>query len=175
MIRDNIIRADTWRGDQCRTLPVWQYDYGLTLLVEGIDLPTAYEVHFSDTAQTPAYTQIGTADGVAVPNELLRTGRNIVAHIYLHTGDADGETVKTIVIPVTPRAGISEETPTPAQEGAIAEAIEALNDGVERAEAAAETAEAAAAELIDFRALFDALGLSVVDGAINQTYMEVDA
>ena len=135
-MRDNIVRAVFGSSMTTRTEAVWQYDYGLTLLVEGIDLPTAYEVHFSDTAQTPAYTQIGTADGVAIPNELLRTGRNIVAHIYLHTGNADGETVKTILIPVTPRARIGEQTPTPAQEDAIAEAIEALNDGVERAEAA---------------------------------------
>lgn len=34
MLRDNVIRASAWRGDACRTAAVWQYDYGLRLVLE---------------------------------------------------------------------------------------------------------------------------------------------
>ena len=154
MIRDNIIKANFWRGDECRTSPVWQYDYGMILQIEGLALPSAYEVHFTDISNTPAIVQIGGAYGVNVPDSLLQAGKSIIAHIYLHTGNADGETVKTITIPVTPRASISDVTPTPAQQTAIEEAIESLSQAVsesgasaEAAEAARDRAEAAAAQL----------------------------
>ena len=131
MTRTNIVRADAWRGDKCRTDEVWQYDHGLILKLEGMELPTAYEVHFANDLKTPAIPKIGNADGVQIPDELLKVGRTILAYVYLHTGDSDGETVKTIAIPVVPRADISDIPPTPAQQTAIEEAIEALNAAVE--------------------------------------------
>lgn len=95
-------------------------------------------MHWTDSTKIPAIVQIGDETGVAVPDELLTTGRTLIAHVYLHTGEADGETVKTITIPVNARASVSEEQPTPAQESAISEAIEALNDGVETVQEIAE-------------------------------------
>lgn len=135
MTRTNIVRAGAWRGDKCRTDEVWQYDHGLILKLEGMELPTAYEVHFANDLKTPAIQKIGNADGVQIPDELLKVGRTILAYVYLHTGDSDGETVKTIAIPVVPRADISDIPPTPAQQTAIEEAIEALNAAVEHVDA----------------------------------------
>lgn len=138
MIRDNIIRANLWRGNQCRTAPVWQWDYGQILKIEGVALPVAYEVHFTTSDNRPAIVQIGNADGVNVPDQLLDTGSPIIAYIYLHTGDADGETVKIITIPVSRRAAISNEQPTPEQQTAIEEAIEVLNSGIDTVQTIAE-------------------------------------
>ena len=126
-------------------MPIYQYDYGQILLIEGIELPTAYQVHFS-TSETggTSVTQIGDADGVLIPDTLLATGKTIYAFIYLHEGDSDGETEYKITIPVIKRPQITDEVPTPAQQSAIDQAIEALNAGVEAAEGFADNAEESA-------------------------------
>lgn len=129
-MRDNIVTAQFLYSDYTQTLPVWQYDYGLILQITGIDLPAAYEVHFAGTTGE-SITQIGTADGVSIPDQFLLTGQSIRAWIYLHTGEDDGETVKYITIPVTKRAKPSDLEPTPVQQDAITEAIAALNAGVD--------------------------------------------
>ena len=119
-----------------RTTPLWQYDYGQILEITGVELPEAYEVHFANEPHGSATTMIGGADGVLVPDIYLTTGRPIYAWIYLHTGDADGETEYTIVIPVERRASISDAPPTPVQQSVIEQAINALNTAVSEAEAA---------------------------------------
>lgn len=102
MIRNNIVRANNWRGDNCQTAQVYQYDYGLILKIEGLDLPNVFEVHFTNTDNVPAIERIGSNDGiVVVPDILLKSAKNIIAYIYLHTSDSDGETVKTITIPAS--------------------------------------------------------------------------
>lgn len=129
-MRDNIIVARFRGGTTARTLAVYQYDYGQMLTFPDLTLPAAYEVHFA-SGGADSVTVIGNADGVAVPDILLRKPMSITAYIYLHTGADDGETVYTATIPVTPRAAITGETPTPVQQDAITQAIAALQDGVE--------------------------------------------
>lgn len=146
LIRNNILRATAWRGNHCQTSTIWQYDYGQVLVIDGLDLPEYYEVHFTDSTESTAIIQIGSADGVAIPDDLLRSGNHILAYIYLHTGDADGETVKTIHIPVNKRTEPGDQEPTPEQQTAIEEIIVALNEAVQRAEDAKETLMNASAE-----------------------------
>ncbi len=136
---------------------LYQWDYGQILQITGLDLPTAYEVHFSNTlSMGQTITQIGSAEGVTIPDDLLRTGDTIYAWIYLHAGDSDGETEYCVIIPVVARPEPSDITPTPEQQTAMEQAIVALNDAVEAtsaseaaaagsASAAASSAEAAAA------------------------------
>ena len=71
---------------------LFQYDYGQTLILEGVKLPLAYEVHFSNKLYGQSKTQIGNADGVAIPDEYLVTGERVYFWIYLHEGESDGET-----------------------------------------------------------------------------------
>ena len=124
---------------------LYQWDYGQILQITGLDLPTAYEVHFSNTlSMGQTITQIGNADGVTIPDDLLRTGDTIYAWIYLHAGDSDGETEYCIIIPVVARPEPSDITPTPEQQTAMEQAIVALNDAVE-ATSASETAAAGSA------------------------------
>lgn len=143
----NVVNAHV-RGTTCGTTPLYQYDYGQILKIHGVELPDAYEVHFSNTQNGNATVSIGNADGVEIPDIYLQSGDPIYAWIYLHTGEDDGETKYLITIPVITRAAITGETPTPVQQDAITQAIAALNNGVQRAEAAADGIEQTVADAL---------------------------
>lgn len=116
---------------------LWQYDYGQILVIQGVQLPAAYEVHFCNSKDSTTITSIGDADGVVIPDQFLQNGEVIYAYVYLHTGDSDGETEFKITIPVMDRAEPTDIEPTPAQESTIGQLISALNDAVDTAEEAA--------------------------------------
>ena len=138
----NIITAK-FCSDQTRawTDELWQYDYGQILKFDGLELPDAYEVHFSNQPLTgETITQIGNADGVTIPDQFLQSGKVVYAWVYLHTGEDDGETEYMVTIPVSKRPEPSDEQPTPVEQSAIDQAIAALNTAVEKT--AADVAEA---------------------------------
>lgn len=109
---------------------LFQYDYGQTLILEGVKLPLAYEVHFSNKLYGQSKTQIGNSDGVAIPDEYLITGERVYFWIYLHEGESDGETEYNGFINVKKRAKPTDMTPTPVQQDVITETIAALNVAV---------------------------------------------
>ena len=126
-------RENMWKA---RTSPLWQYDYGQILKITGVTLPSNYEVHFSNEKEGgTAKTVLGNADGVAIPDEYLTTGRPIYAWIFLHTGSSDGETVYTIHIPVRRRSESTDTALTPTEKSVVSQAVEALNTAVENAAA----------------------------------------
>lgn len=135
---NNIVEAFFARGRSVQTRAVYQYDYGMILKPIGLTLPQTYEVHFGISQLAPTVTMIGTPDGVEIPDECLTHGPQIYAYIYLHTGEDDGETVYTAVVPVIARGKITNAEPTPVQQDAITQAIAALNSGVETVETIAE-------------------------------------
>ena len=116
-----------------------QWDQGQILKIEGVDLPAAYQVEFSTEYTRNAIQKIGNANGVAVPNELLQRSAPITAYIVLHEGENDRETEYWITIHITPRTPPETITPDPEEQSVIDETIAALQDGVEAAEAAAES------------------------------------
>ena len=128
----NITTAPLGGNRNIKTKPLYQYDYGQILKIIGIDLPMAYEVHFSNELHGVATTQIGNANGVVIPDIYLTTGLPVYVWLYLHTGETDGETEYTITIPVVQRASISDQEPTPVQQDVITQAIAALNTAVEQ-------------------------------------------
>ena len=132
----NIITAEF--SDGCmyeETLPLYQWDYGQILQITGLNLPEAYQVHFSNQRESgTTITMIGSASGVQIPDNLLTNGGDIYAFIFLHSGDDDGETEYQIKIPVLLRPQPSNEQPTPAQQSAIDQTIVALNTAVEATE-----------------------------------------
>lgn len=143
----NILKAVITGGctSTASTAPAYQYDYGQILQIEGIDLPLSYQVHFSNSSEGgTSITMIGDADGVQIPDNLLTTGKDVYAFLFLHTGDSDGETEYKITIPVHKRPPITNEEPTPTQQSAIDQAIEALNSGVTLAQGYAENAQQSA-------------------------------
>ena len=153
----NTITADLSRGKTYVTASRYMEDYGQILKIEGIDLPSVYQVDFSNNLMRgTSMTVLGNADGVAIPDEYISTGRDVYAFLYL-TGDMWGRTIATIRIPNKTRPKRTSETPTPTQQSVIDQTIAALNTAVEstaadaeqtandaaRAEAAREAAETA--------------------------------
>ena len=125
----NIVQADISQR-LCFTSPLYQWDYGQILLPTGVELPTAYEVHFAVPNTDTTMTVIGNADGVAIPDELLTTSGQIVAYIYLHSGEDDGETEYKINIPVKARPQPSDYEPTPVQQDVITQTIGAVQSAM---------------------------------------------
>ena len=144
----NIVNAVFGGSKETITRKIRQWDYGMLLVFSGLELPQAYEVHFSNTEFSGnAKTQIGDENGVIIPDEYLTTGEPVYAWLYLHTGADDGETVYSVKIPVVKRAMPTHEEPTPVQQSEIEQALAALNSAVEQTAAdviaANESAEAA--------------------------------
>lgn len=124
-----------------RTEPIWQYDVGHVLNLEGFDnLPETFQMHYSRSQMGDAITQIGQNGQVVLPDEFAQTSTPIFAWVYVAEDDA-GLTKYTIEIPVMRRARITDQEPTPVEQSAIDQAISALNAGVSRAETAAANAE----------------------------------
>lgn len=116
------------------TSPIIKEDYGLYLQIEGVELPDTYEVDFSnDEHSGGSVTMIGNADGVLIPHQFIDTGKDVFAFLY-HVGSDYGRTVYKFRIPNKVRPDRTNEQPTPEQQSAIDQAIEALNDAVGRVE-----------------------------------------
>ena len=118
------------RGKVSKTIPLYQYDYGQKLLFSGVEMPTYYEVHFSNEMHGEAVTQIGDDTGVDIPDTLLTTGLPVYLWVFLHDTVSDGETEFQGVIPIIQRASVSDTPPTPTEQSVITQAIAALNNGV---------------------------------------------
>lgn len=133
----------------CRTAkgePLFQFDYGQIVKFVDLDLPDAYEVHFASISDAETVTVIGSADGVAIPDQYLQTAGTINMYIFLHESEDDGDTEYRASITVLPRPEPSDLEPTPVQQDAITQAIAALNTAVtESSQSASDAAEAAEA------------------------------
>ena len=120
---------------------LWQWDYGIVLRFDGISLPDAYEVHFSNSATGgDAVSQTGTSDGVAIPNIMFESGKPVYAFVYLHDDLDDGETAYTAVIPVHERPKPNYDEVTPEQQSAF-EIMYAQMEKAARAESVRVSAE----------------------------------
>lgn len=159
----NVITAD-FKGEwSCLTEPLWQWDYGQVLEITGIDaLPSSFAAHFANRWEGASQTVIGTDACVTIPDALLATGWPVYVWIVLTSDGTDGGTKYKITIPVNRRAAPSDY-PTPAQQSAITQAINALNT------AAANVAEEIAANIVD--ATLEVSG-KAADAAVVGTRLE---
>ena len=145
----NVIIATFADGDtSVVTAEQYMYARGQILRVEGLELPSVYRVNFSNSPTGDSKTQIGTADGVIIPDVYFTTGKPIYAYIMLNTGDDDREIKYDITIPVLNATEPEDDTPTEEQTTiinqaitALAEATTALNDAVTRIDGAVEKIE----------------------------------
>ncbi len=128
------------------TNPVTQWDYGRTLRIDGLDLPTAVRIDFGISGEQTTISRIGTTKdrvtAVVIPDSFLEQSNNLVAYVYVND-TTEGKTVRTINIPITARAK-PEEFDTPESKELFAEAIEQLNDAADRAETARDEAKGSA-------------------------------
>ena len=127
---DNILRVTFKHERRIKSRPLYQYDYGQVLKFIDLNLPAAYEVHFSNYEHGESTTILATSNEVTIPDVYFINGKDIYVWIYLHTGANDGETEYQITIPITRRAKPSDEPPTPEEESVITQTIAALNDAV---------------------------------------------
>lgn len=134
---NNVVVASFEEGNKITITEFkYQWDHGQVLRFEGLDLPAAYEVHFSNFDKNgDALAQIGDSEGVDIPDELFATGHDIYAFVYLHEGEDDGETVYKARIPVHKRPVPTDYTPTPAEQTAFEQAVAAINAATDRIEA----------------------------------------
>lgn len=134
----NIVVANLAKSKQYRCPPLYQYNYGMKLKIVGVDLPDAYQVDFSNDIGGTSITQVGGADGVTIPSQFFVPGQAIYCWLRVHPTQDSGVTTATIVIPISPRATITDDEPTPEEQSAIDEAIAALNEAVEHVDDAVE-------------------------------------
>lgn len=129
----NVINAVFGYGKTVKTREVWKIDHGMKLKLSGIDLPTAYQVHFANAPNaSEATVSVATSDTVDIPDAYFQTGADVYAWIYLTPDDGIGYTVYMVTIPVKVRPAVADYQPTPVQEDAIDQAIAALNQAVEQ-------------------------------------------
>ena len=99
MDTSKIIKGVVSNGRYTVTAPIVKEDYGLYLQIEGVELPSTYEVDFSNSENSgTSVTMIGNADGVLIPRQFIDTGKDIFAFLY-HVGADYGRTVYKFRIP----------------------------------------------------------------------------
>ena len=126
------------------TAEIFQYATGQILEFDGLDLPGTFHVDFSNyETKESSKPEVGSADTVAIPGEFLRTGLPVYAFIVLSEGQDDAATEYVVQIPVRRRPQPTDVAPDPEEQSVIDELIAELNDGRDRAEAAAGAAETA--------------------------------
>lgn len=154
-----IIKATAVRGRTSTAASVIKEDHGLYLLIGGIDLPEVYEVDFSNEEHAgTSVTMVGNADGVLIPTQFIKSGKDVFA-FYYHVGDDFGRTLYTIRIPNKLRPDRTDEAPTPEEQSVIDQAISALNTAV------AKTAQ----DVIDAGASATAAAQSATNAAASAT------
>ena len=124
---------------------LWQYDYGAKLILEGLELPVAAEIHFASMeCGGESETRIGvTTNGITevkIPNVLLEINKvqdyNLYAFVYL-TDEKSRYTEYKILMTVRARPKPGEEHPDTEKDHPLADAVQAVNAAADRAETAA--------------------------------------
>ena len=117
---------------------ITEEDYGILFQMPDLDLPTAYQVDFSNklTGGT-ALTVVGNEDGALIPTSLIDSGKDVYAFLY-YTGVGFGKTTHVFRINNNRRAKRGTPAPDPGQQSVIDATIAALNDAVESTAADAE-------------------------------------
>ena len=130
MNASKIIHAPVGGGRYTVTAPIVKEDYGLYLKIEGLELPSTYEVDFSNSEHNgTSVTMIGNSDGVLIPRQFIASGKDVFAFLY-HVGEDFGRTVYKFRIPNKVRPDRTNEQPTPEEQSTIDQAISALNTAV---------------------------------------------
>lgn len=144
-----------------------QYDYGQVLIIEGLDLPSPFEAHFSNKQfDGNSKPWPGMDNEVEIPNEYLESGDTIYVLIFLHYGENDGKTEYRITIPVEKRPRNIQVPIRPIQQGIIESTIAAINTAAARAENEADEAEAAKEAILNLGVEANCIGYD------EETYVE---
>ena len=141
MDTSKVIKGVVNSGRYTVTAPIVKEDYGLYLKIEGVELPSTYEVDFSNSENSgTSVTMIGNADGVLIPRQFIASGKDVFAFLY-HVGADFGRTVYKFRIPNKCRPDRTDDIPTPEEQSVIDQVIASLNDAVEQTQDAQQAIE----------------------------------
>ena len=116
-------------GKTPRTAPVWQYDYGQSIHINGIELPASYKAEFSNTTRGDAIATVQTTDEITIPAQYLESGAAV--YIWLVVVDEESRTTEyALIVPVAARAKPTDEEPAPEEQTEIEQTLSALNQAV---------------------------------------------
>ena len=131
------LKAIFREGETSRTVHgLTQWDYGRKLEITHPDLPAVLEVHFAVVGTLEAIVRVvsgveGTAVA-AIPDELLRQARPILAWVYI-VSETSGESMLTVTLPIRARIKPADEPSVPEKvTDKYAETLEAINTHAER-------------------------------------------
>lgn len=169
-MNDNVLRVVF--GGICfvTSRPLYQYDYGQKLKLSGIHLPEMYEVHFSKSRSGTSVTVIGDESGVDIPDSLLETEGEVIAWVYLHTTEDDGETKYEITIPVKGRAQPTHEDPTPVQQTEIERLIALCEEIIEHGGGGGGTGKDGFSPVVTVTEITGGYQLSIQDKTHTETF-----
>lgn len=194
MIREKVITAKFQPNYNYATAyGLWQYDYGQRLRIEGLQLPTAVEIHFAlQPSGGVAETRVGTirdgATEVTIPDSILENDDatfNYDIYVFIYLVDTiSGQTEYRIKMPVKTRPKPSDLGSKESQE-LFREAIQAVNDAAAQSEASATLAQSYAVGGTDTREGEDtdnakyyagqaADSLKGVSGAVEEGKKDID-
>ncbi len=135
------------------TAPIYQYNYGQILRIEGLDLPPAVEIHFSlDSKRGTSITRIGnTRDGiteVAIPDPFLEAEQeeNYTLYAFIFLVDETSGTTEKVIrtkVQVRPKPEVPGQ---PNEKGLFEDVVNSVNDAATRAKTSETAAAASAAE-----------------------------
>lgn len=153
-----------FKGNQKETVAygLWQYDYGQTLRIQGVQLPSTVQVHFALQAiDGEATTEIGTSQNgiteVKIPDALLKQTTEIdiydrptyTMYAWVYTTDGKfGKTEYRVIMPISKRAKPKDYNPEEETVTKVFDQIVAKMDAsATKAENAANQASATAEEI----------------------------
>ena len=154
-MRNNIItvKYNEYSGKFTVKPAVYQWDYGLIMQINGLELPEVTEWHFGNGEKT--VKAIGDATNVSIPDECLEKTGDLQVYYFGHTKESDGETVYHFTIPVLKRLKPSDITPIPVQQDIITQTIAVLQTETGKVETAAIEAKEAAQKAEEAAASID--------------------
>lgn len=124
------IEAFLQPGKICRTEPVWQWDVGDKIHLNGITLPPSYKAEFSNVSvRGTAKPIVLTGDTVEIPPEYQESGDPVYTWIVF-VDENSRQTECMIITPVSARSKATDEEPSPVEQTEIDQALAALNAGV---------------------------------------------
>ena len=129
----NVIRA-VFSGGARSVVTEAQYMWskGQILLIEGLDLPTAFRVYFSNKKKGKGVSKpvLGQYNVCLIPDEYFEKNKNIKAWVMV-VGEDHREIEYDIEIPIIDTSKTEDEDPDSAEISIVDQAINALNDAVQ--------------------------------------------
>lgn len=129
----NVIKAYQGWGKEHKTRTIFQYDNGMILRVDGVNLPDAFRVDFANDITGDSKSVIGENSEVKIPYEYFVPGSNIHCWIVA-TGEDYSTTIYHVQVPVDLRAKPTTTEPTEQETTVIDQTLAALNHAVEKSE-----------------------------------------